>query len=153
MATNESRATVHAARPQIWDALTDPVLLPKLTPFLTSIDADGDLWTWNLHRMPVLTTAISPSFTERMVFTDKECIEFHHEPPQGAVEHTGVEGSYRLEDAGPDATNLAISLSISVELPLSKRLSPAVVGTMKGVIGTMGRRFSSNLVRHLGADR
>lgn len=152
-ATNVSDATVHADRATIWDALTDPVLLPQLTPFLTSIDADADLWTWHMHPIPVLTTAISPSFTERMVFTDKERIEFHHEPPAGTVEHTGVEGWYRLSDTGSDATQLEIHLSISVELPLSKRLSPAVVGTMKGVIGTMGRRFSHNLIRHVGADR
>ncbi len=152
-ATNESKATVHADRAAIWNALTDPVLLPRLTPFLTSIDADGDLWTWNMQKIPVLTTAISPSFTERMTFTDKERIEFRHEPPEGAVERTGVEGWYHLSDAGSSATDLAISLSISVELPLSKRLSPAVVGAMKGVIGTMGHRFSHNLIRHLGAGR
>ncbi len=151
-ATNESEATVHAGRAQIWEALTDPELLPALTPFLTSIDAEGELWTWNMQKIPVLTTAISPSFTERMVFADKERIEFHHEPPEGRTERTGVNGWYQLSDHGPDATHLEISLTISVELPLSKRLSPAVTGTMKGVVGTMGRRFSHNLIRHLGAD-
>lgn len=40
--TNTSEAVVAADRADIWAALTDPVLLAKLTPLLTRIDADGD---------------------------------------------------------------------------------------------------------------
>ena len=153
-ATNESHATVRAERARIWEALTDTDLLPRLTPFLTRIDDEGEHWTWHLARIPVLSTAVKPSFTERMVFTDKEQIEFHHDPPSGAQESAGVEGWYKLSDNAddPSATDLAIKLEITVDLPVSKRLSPAVTRTMKGVVGQMGRKFSSNLVRHLGAD-
>ena len=41
-ATTESEAIVPAARKDIWAALTDPDLLPRLTPLLRRIDADGD---------------------------------------------------------------------------------------------------------------
>src|SRR5687768_4034165 len=67
-AQTESDAVVPAPRSDIWAALTDPDLLPKLTPFLERIEADGDLWRWELSRIPILGVALAPCFTERMTF-------------------------------------------------------------------------------------
>ncbi len=39
-ATTDSEAVVAADREAIWAALTDPVLLPKLTPLLRSIETE-----------------------------------------------------------------------------------------------------------------
>ncbi len=150
-ATTESSAVVAAERAEIWAVLTDPVLLPKLTPLLRRIDADGDLWRWHLVQLSVLGVGIKPVFTERMVFEDKRRIDYTHEPPAGATEWTGAEGQYLLSD-DPGGTKLEISLTLNVELPLSRLASPAVSAVMKATMQRMGDRFSANLLRHLGVS-
>jgi carbon monoxide dehydrogenase subunit G len=145
---NRSTATVAAERMEIWDALTDPDLLPRLTPYLQEIEVDGDHWRWHLTRVPVLGAVVEPSFTERMSFQEPREIRFRHDP-RGRQEQAGVEGAYRLrdEDAG---TDLRIDLAITVDLPFPKVAGPAVRTAMGGVVAYMGRRFGHNLVRHLG---
>ena len=153
--SSQTSAVVQAELAEIWAALTDPTLLPRLTPFLESVevtsDEHGHLWHWQLTRIPVLGVSVVPAFTERMTFEAPHRIDFTHAPPPGAQERAGVEGCYRLKE-GDAGTMLSISLSVSVELPLSKLAAPAVGLAMKGIIATMGVRFSANLVRHLGLD-
>lgn len=150
-ATTESTAVVAAERSEVWAVLTDPVLLPKLTPLLRRIDTDGDLWRWHLVRLSVLGVGINPVFTERMVFEQGRRIDYTHEPPAGVVERTGAEGRYLLADAA-GGTRLDISLTLHVDLPLSRLATPAVTAVMKATMQRMGDRFSVNLLRHLGAS-
>jgi hypothetical protein len=98
-AQTESDAVVPASRSDIWAALTDPDLLPRLTPFLEHIQADGDTWRWELSKIPILGVAIAPCFTEQMTFDPETRIEYRHAPPAGAVERTGVEGWYQLDES------------------------------------------------------
>ena len=148
-ATTESEAVVAAERAAIWAVLTDPVLLPKLTPLLRRIETDGDLWRWHLVGLSVLGIGISPVFTERMVFDAEKRIDYTHEPPAGAGERTGAEGSYVLADV-EGGTHLAISLTLDVDLPLPRLASPAVTTVMQETMQRMGERFSANLLQHLG---
>lgn len=151
-ASTSNSAVVRADRAQIWDALTDPDLLPRLTPFLESVVVkDEQHWCWQLQRIPVLGTSLVPAFTERMELTPRERITFTHEPPPGSHERAGADGSYDLADH-PDGTALAIELAVHVDLPLSRLAAPAVTTAMKGVMATMGARFAHNLVRHVGAS-
>ena len=60
-AQTESDAVVPASRSDIWAALTDPDLLPRLTPFLEHIEADGDLWRWELSRIPSWASPSRPA--------------------------------------------------------------------------------------------
>ena len=148
-ATTESEAVVAADRSAIWTVLTDPVLLPRLTPLLRRIETDGDLWRWHLVGLSVLGIGISPVFTERMVFDVEKRIDYTHEPPKGSNERTGAEGSYVLADV-EGGTHLAISLTLEVDLPLPRLASPAVTTVMQETMGRMGERFSANLLQHLG---
>jgi len=148
-ATTESEAIVPAPRMDIWAALTDPELLPKLTPLLRRIDADGDTWTWHMARISALGVSISPSFTEQMHFDEGHRIEYTHRPPSDVRERAGAEGWYDLSDT-PDGTALKISLTLEVELPLPRRAAPAVRRVMQATMTRMGDRFSANLLRHLG---
>ncbi|MBP2368336.1 hypothetical protein [Pseudonocardia parietis] len=138
--------------------LTDPVLLPRLTPLLNRIDAStegGDtFWRWHLVQLAVLGIGIKPVFTERMTFTEGKRIDFTHTPPAGAAEWTGAEGCYLLSDAEPEddgtpATQLEISLTVDVDLPLSRLASPVVTRTMRTTLDRTGDRFAANLLRHL----
>jgi carbon monoxide dehydrogenase subunit G len=147
-AQTTSEATLDAAPERVWTVLTDPELLPRLTPYLTRIDADGKHWTWHLTRIPVLSTAIQPSFTELMDFEEQRRIGFTHDPGH-ADERTGVDGEYRLHPAG-EGTRVAIDLTIWVELPLPGLARPAVQTVMHTVIAGMGRIFAGNMRRHLG---
>src|SRR6185312_9964435 len=97
-ASTESDAVVAAPRSAIWRALTDPDLLPRLTPLLRRIDADGDHWRWYMTGLEVMGVGISPVFTERMRFTPQSRIDYTHEPPKGVREQAGAEGSYELLD-------------------------------------------------------
>lgn len=150
-----AEAVVAAPRQAIWDLLVDPDAIARMTPFLKRVSADGEHWRWEMSGLDVLGVKVAPAFTERMVFDELERIEFHHDPPAGEKERSGVEGWYDLSDAdssdGP-ATHLATSLAITLDLPLPKVSSPAVTSTMKGVIKTMGDKFSANLLRELGVD-
>ena len=150
-ATTESTAVVAADRMKIWAALTDPVLLPTLTPLLKSIDAAGDLWRWHLVSISALGVRISPAFTERMHFTEGSKIVYEHEAPAGTVERTGADGWYDLSDV-EGGTRLQISLTLHVDLPLPRSAGPAVRRVMTSTMGRTGDKFSENLLRHLGVD-
>jgi carbon monoxide dehydrogenase subunit G len=149
--STSNSATVASERKLVWEALTDPGLVTRLTPYVHSIDADGKRWTWHLVRIPLLGSMVSPSFTEVMTFEEPSRIDFAHDPSR-TDEKAGVEGSYVLEDAS-SGTHLAIDLTISVELPFPRLARPAVHAAMHAVVATMGNRFSANLVRHLRDQR
>jgi carbon monoxide dehydrogenase subunit G len=144
---NQSSATVDADRSEVWRALTDPKLLPRLTPYLESIDADGDSWTWHLTRVPVLGAVVAPTFTEAMTFDPPRSIRFDHDDRR-SEDRAGVTGEYRLDERGA-GTRLEIDLEITVDLPFPRAAGPAVRTAMRGVVAVMGRRFAANLVRHL----
>ncbi|MFP5021253.1 SRPBCC family protein [Pseudonocardia phyllosphaerae] len=140
----------------IWKVLTDPVVLPKLTPLLNRIEADGDRWRWHMVRLAVLGVGIKPVFTERMVFTEGKSIDFTHDPPPGVTEWAGAEGHYTLTDAEPEAdgtpaTHLQIALTLTVDMPLSRLAAPVVERTMRATMDATGDRFAANLLRHLHA--
>jgi carbon monoxide dehydrogenase subunit G len=154
-ARTRAEAVVLASQQEIWDALVDPTLMARFTPFLNNITADGDRWLWEMSGLNVLGVKVAPSFTERMRFTEPDRIEFHHEPPPGANEKAGVEGWYALTpvDSGDQpATELVTELEITLDLPLPKASGRAVRATMRKVIDTMGDRFSRRLLDHLGAE-
>jgi carbon monoxide dehydrogenase subunit G len=148
-ATTTSEAVVAAPREDIWAAITDPNVLPKLTPLLRHIEAEDDLWRWDLARINILGIVVDLSFTERMSFVPDERIEYTHEPPAGAHEWASAEGWYQLTDhqAG---THLAISITLSVELPLARLMAPAVETVIRTSMAVTGSRFASNLDQHLG---
>jgi len=147
-ARNSSAATLKSSRKDVWDALTDPVLLPKLTPYLHRIDVDGDRWTWNVAKIPLLGRSIGTTFTEVMTFEEPRRIAYTHDPER-TEEHSAVEGEYILEEVG-QGTRVSIELGVTVELPFANMTRPAVQAGMRAVMALMGRRFASNLLRHLG---
>jgi carbon monoxide dehydrogenase subunit G len=151
-ATTASEAVVAADREAIWAVLTDPGLLPRLTPLLRRIEADGDLWRWEMTRIRVLATSITPSFTEQMKFDAPRRIDYTHAPPPGRTERAGAEGWYLLDEVR-GGTRLRISLTVSVDLPLARAARPAVQPVMSSVMTRTGERFSANLLRHLGVGR
>ena len=150
-ASTRAEAVVLAPQQEVWDALVDPDLMARFTPFLESITADGDHWRWQLSGLSVLGARVAPAFTERMVFTEPDRIEFEHDPPAGTTEQAGVAGWYALTPTH-DGTELVTELEITLDLPLPKASGRAVRAAMRKVIDRMGDRFSANLLEHLGAD-
>ena len=147
-ARNTSEATLRSSPEQVWDVLTDPVLLPRLTPYLKSIDVEGERWIWHLTRIPVMSATIMPTFTEVMTFEKPTKIVFAHDPEKTA-ERTAVEGTYLLTPHG-SGTHVAIDLEIWCDLPLPRISRIAVETVMHGVVSAMGKRFAHNMLRHLG---
>lgn len=150
-ASTTAEAVVPAERQRIWDVLIDPDLVAKMTPFVRSIKADGDYWIWSMSGLEVAGVGFAPVFTERMTLKNLERIEFVHEPPNGGQEKAGVHGWYDLSEAD-GGTLLKTSLEICADIRAPKFSGPAVRSTMKGVMATMGDRFSKNLLKHLGVD-
>jgi carbon monoxide dehydrogenase subunit G len=150
-AQTHAEAIVLAPQQDIWDVLVDPTLMARFTPFLKDIRAEGEHWLWEMAGVNVLGIKVAPTFTERMVFTEPERIEFHHDPPSGSTEKAGVEGWYALTPTD-DGTRLVTDLQITLDLPLPKASGRAVRATMRKVIDTMGDRFSQRLLEHLGAE-
>jgi carbon monoxide dehydrogenase subunit G len=147
-ATNTSSATLKSSRKEVWAALTDPELLPKLTPYLNRIEVQDDRWTWHVTKVPVLGKSIGTTFTEVMSFEEPHRITYTHDDSR-TEETSSVEGEYLLDDEG-SGCRVAIDIAVSVELPFPRATRRAVEGTMKGVMAAMGRRFAHNLLRHLG---
>ena len=147
-AKNNSAATLKSSRKDVWDALTDPKLLPKLTPYLHRIDVDGDRWTWYVAKVPVLGKSIGSTFTEVMTFDEPKRIGYRHDPDR-TEEQTEVTGEYQLEEAG-SGTRVSIEIRVAVELPFPRAMRRPVEGAIRAVMAGMGRRFAHNLLRHLG---
>lgn len=147
-ASTSSTAVVPAERAEIWRTLTDPTMLPKLTPYLDKISVDGDHWRWEMARLPVLSVSVAPSFTEKMEFDPQERIEFTHSEPPGVDEKAAAEGTYELEDV-PGGTRLSIEMTLEVDLPLPRAAAGAVQRVMRGVMQRMGEKFATNLMAHL----
>lgn len=147
-AQNQSAATLKSPRKEIWDVLTDPQLLPELTPYLHNIEVEGDRWTWNVAKVPLLGKSIGTCFTEVMSFDEPRRIGFKHDPDQTG-ERSAVEGEYILEEVA-GGTRVSIDLHVTVDLPFSRFMRPDVETGMSAVMALMGRRFAHNLLRHLG---
>ena len=147
-ATNRSSATLKSSRVELWKALTDADLLPELTPYLRTIDVDGDRWTWRMAKIPLMGGTIGSTFTEVMTFEEPEKIDFDHDDAM-TQETTWVDGNYRLKDHG-SGSQVAIELRVTAELPFPRVARPAVEAAMAAVMAGIGRRFASNLLRHLG---
>ena len=145
-----STADISAQRADVWQALTDPVLLPKLTPLLSSIDVDGDKWRWHMMKIAALGVSVVPVFTETMAFQDQSRIDYDHTPPPGKRERAGALGVYELGDVD-GGTRLDISLTLRVDLPLPKASAPAVQRIMRRTMERTGAKFAQNLLTHLGA--
>jgi len=152
-----AEALVPVGRDRVWDVLTDPDVVARLTPFVSSITEEGDHWIWTMSGLSVLGKGFTATFTERMTLEERTRIEFTHDPPAGGKERAGVHGWYALSDhTGADGARsdecvmLEISLEICVDLPLPRLSGGAVRSTMKAVTSQMGDRFSKNLLDHLG---
>lgn len=146
--TVDSVADVAADRHEVWARLADPDTLVRLTPLLTRIDADGESWTWHLIELKGLGTRVTPVFTEHMVFDPEASIVFTHQPAPGVRERVGAEGRYDLADTAT-GVRLAISLTITADLPLPRTAGPAVRSVMRRTMTMMGDRFSANLLADL----
>lgn len=143
---NRSTAVVPAPRQAIWDVLSDPAELSRLTPLVQDIRAEGDLWRWQLAGIRALGVCVAPTFPEHMEFDEPSHIGFDHD---GA---TGAKGTYELRDAPDGATELAIDITISADLPLPKVAKRAVEKVMASSMARTGDRFARNLYRRLGLD-
>ncbi len=148
-ASNQSAATLKSPRETIWKALTDPSLLPELTPYLHRIDVDGDRWTWNVTKVPILGKNIGSTFTEVMSFDEPTRIRFTHDKEK-PDEQTEVQGEYHLEDRSDGGTRVSIDIEVAVDLPFPKAMRRPVEGAIRTVMGGMGRVFARNLLKHLG---
>ena len=148
-ARNRSSAPLRSARNEVWEALIDASLIAKMTPYVTSIDVEGDRWLWRMGTIPVLGISVAPRFTEVMEFEPQERIQFRHDPSR-PDEMTAVEGTYLLVDHAGGGTEVSIDLEISCSLPLPGLARPAVERVMSTVVKHMGAVFSRNLLKHLG---
>ena len=151
-ARNASSSTVPAPTQAIWELVTDPTTLAELTPLVSSIEAAGSTWTWSLDGITALGVTVDAVFTVRMEFIDGRRIVFSHEPPAGGRELAGLAGSYELTPDGDGQTDLAIDLTLSVDLPLPALSRKAVEGVLRTTMRTTGRRFAANLYDRLGLD-
>jgi uncharacterized protein YndB with AHSA1/START domain len=146
-ARDRSSAVLRSPRSEVWAALTDADLIAQITPYVTSIDVDGDRWTWRMGTIPVLGVSVAPRFTEVMELRPEDRIVFTPDRPD---EMTAVDGTYDLADHPGGGTDVSIDLQIACNLPLPGLARPAVERVMAGVVKHMGTVFSRNLLTHLG---
>lgn len=147
-ATKVSEATVAHSRDLVWDVLTDPATIAQLTPMVRSITAEGDLWHWQLAKIPVLGQSFELGFTEAMTYEPRSSITFAHAPQGGKDERAGTDGRYDLSDA-EGSTDLRIELTVTVDLPFPKLAKPAVQATMQAVLAAMGSGFGRSIEKEL----
>lgn len=161
-ATKTSEATVPHPRELVWEVLTDPVTVARLTPMVRSIAATGDEWRWQLAKIGVLGQSFELAFTEAMTYDPMSTITFRHAPR--GEERAGTDGRYDLSDTGtgPDgaadgradgtaSTHLRIELAVTVDLPFPRLAKPAVQAAMHGVLTAMGSGFGRAIEKELRA--
>lgn len=148
-ATKTSEATVAHPRALVWEVLTDPAAVARLTPMVRSITATGDRWRWQLVRIPVLGQTFELAFTEEMTYDPTDRITFSHAPE--GHERAGTDGRYDLSDAGKGSTHLRIELAVSVDLPFPRITRPAVQASMHAVLEVMGSGFARSIEKELRA--
>ncbi|KGN42276.1 hypothetical protein N801_00470 [Knoellia aerolata DSM 18566] len=147
-ATKISQATVEHPRDLVWDVLTDPEAVARLTPMVASITATEDRWRWQLTRIPVLGKSFELAFTETMTYDPRTRITFRHTPV--GTERAGTDGRYDLADAADGAsTDLRIELKVTVDLPFPGLARPAIQTTMQGVLAAMGAGFARSIEKEL----
>lgn len=145
-----SEATVAHPRELVWDVLTDPEMIARLTPMVESITVDGDRWRWQLTRVHVLGRSFELAFTEEMSYDEPGRITFRHAPE--GHERAGTDGRYDLGQAeGGAATDLRIDLTVTVDLPFPGLARPAVQAAMHGVLSAMGGGFGRSIEKELTA--
>lgn len=83
------------------------------------------------------------------LFRDGDRIDFWHDPPPDVREWAGAEGWYPLEDAD-EGTQVSISLTLSLDLPLARFAAPTVAQVMRSAMAVTGARFATSLEQHLG---
>jgi carbon monoxide dehydrogenase subunit G len=149
---NISTAEVAAPRLEIWETLRDADALASITPLVRAIDVDGDLWVWHLRGISALGVSVNPTFTERMTFEEPGQIRFSHEPPDGRSERAGANGLYTLTELDERRTQVAIDITICVELPLPRLSRRAVQSVMASTMQRTGDRFAANLCARLHLD-
>ena len=147
--STESTAVITADRDEVWEMLTDPDTVARLTPLLQRIEVRDDLWIWHMGSIPGLPVKFAPTFTERMKQTPKERIEYEH-APEGGKEPAAVKGWYSLEDH-EQGVKLGIYLEICVALPLPKVAGGTVTKVMDKVMQQMGDRFAKRMMAELDA--
>jgi carbon monoxide dehydrogenase subunit G len=149
---NRSTPVVPVPPDQMWEVLTDPELLAKVSPLVTRIEARGDRWSWTLAGIPGLGFEIAPTFTERMTFVPISRIDCVHEPQPGRSERAGLDGTYLITKVDDGSSKLVTDLTLSVELPLPGFSRLFVEGVMGRAMRRASDAFARNLYRHLGLD-
>lgn len=151
-ARNISASTVPVPAGDIWTVITDPDMLASLTPLVRSIEASGANWRWTLNGIEGLGLKVEAVFTERMEFLDERQIRFSHVPPAGERERAGVAGVYDLAPVDPQATELRVDLTLSVDLPLPRLSRFTVEAIVASTMRVTGQMFAANLYEHFGLD-
>lgn len=149
--STKAEAVVPVEREKIWEVLTDPLMIARFTPFVSDITERDGHWIWTMSGLKVLGKGFSATFTEKMTLDHLVRIEFTHDPPNGQSERAAVNGYYALSEVD-GGTHLETSLEVCTDLPLPRVSGGAVRGAMKGVMGTMGDKFSKNLLDHFGVE-
>ena len=136
----------------LWPVLTDASALAELTPLVSRIEANGDLWSWTLVGISALGITVAPTFTERMTFEPTSRILFEHEPAPGSAERAGAEGVYELAETDASTTRLSIDIAAWIELPIPSIAGHAVERVMATTMQLAGDRFARRLYQRLGIE-
>lgn len=136
----------------VWDVLSDPDAVARLTPLVSRIDVrDADesraTWVWHLQGVQLPGRVVDLTMTEQMSFEPHRRIGFDHAPLTHHFE-AGADGCYALEPVDGH-TRLTIDLTISARLPLPGLARRAVGSAMAQVLRHMGSRFAMHLLEEL----
>ena len=115
-ATTVSEAVVAAPPEDIWAAITDPTVLPKLTPLLRYIEADGDLWRWDLSRINVLGIVVDPSVIRTSMAVTGSA------SPATPRQHLGIRAGHRPFNSTMVSWLTVVALVAAVALGLLARM-------------------------------
>lgn len=146
-ARNASTAMVPYSVDALWEVLTDPTTLQRLTPLVHRITPDGDRWRWEMTSVPVLNQVVRPVFTALIRFEPTQRISYSPDPAR-SEELVAVDGVYTLAPV-EDGTHLSIDIEITARMPFPRVMGPAVRAAMNVVMNQMGNGFARNLDRHL----
>lgn len=149
-ATVERRATIAAAREDLWRHVSDVERLAVLIPKVERAEPVGSDWRWTIVEHGALGYRVQPVFTVRIEERAPVRIAFRHvgdpDAPDGRAH-----GALELAEVGPATTDARVAIEVHLDLAIPRLLTDPARRVIEREAGRAAAGFLDNVAAAVGA--